>query len=284
MAIAASGPPGTGPLPSRPAPRTMVGLESSHPSATVETLDGGLLPLTTDRSDPVTTGRLDTDEMVRQLVAAQELERRRIARDLHDVVGQALTAVKLNLEAMRRGSGTGMADTGLRRSIAIVDQAMSDLRDIAFDIRPAIIDDLGLVAATRWYLSRQARTVGYRSGFRADPIPSSIGMAIESACFRTLQEALTNVARHARATRVQVELRLRPDELVLVVDDDGVGFDLRRVRRHAGRHPTLGLIGTSERIALVGGSLDVASRPGHGTRILAHFPHRAPATEFEGPR
>jgi len=226
--------------------------------------------------------RSATDDVVRDLLAAQELERRRIARDLHDVVGQALTAVKLSLEAQRRNHDTRTGDAELRRSIAIVDQAMRDVRDIAFDLRPAILDDLGLVAATRWYLSRQARIGGYRSTLRADAIRREVGVEIESACFRTLQEALTNVARHARATRVKVELRQAGDELILVVEDDGVGFCPRTTRRPVGRRPTLGLIGASERANLVGGSLDVASRPGEGTRITARFPRRCPTTALEG--
>ncbi|OGR95139.1 MAG: hypothetical protein A2V88_02205 [Elusimicrobia bacterium RBG_16_66_12] len=263
-----------GPSPAALSP--LVGLEALDPSGKVAGGDGEPISAIADG--------LDADGVIRDLVAAHELERRRIARNLHDVVGQALTAVKLSLEHLRRDPGTRRTDAELRRSIAIVDQAMRDLRDIAFDLRPAILDDLGLVTAARWFVSRQARIVGYRSSFRADHLTRGIGVEVEAVCFRTLQEALTNVARHARASRVQVELRQTQDELILVVEDDGVGFDPRRARHQLGRHPTLGLIGASERIALVGGSLAVDSRPGEGTRIRAHFPRRGPPVDFEARR
>ncbi len=214
----------------------------------------------------------DGDVMIRALVAAQEQERRRIARDLHDVIGQALTAVKLNLEALRRDPGGRPSDSDLRRSIAIVDQAMRDIRDVAIDLRPAILDDLGLVAAVRWYVSRQGRLVGYRTRFTADVIPPGLGDELESACFRVLQEALTNVARHSQARHVRVELRRMQGDLVLVVEDDGVGFDVLRARRRAGRQPHLGLTGMSERICTIGGSIEITSAPGRGTRISARFP------------
>lgn len=214
----------------------------------------------------------DADATIRALVAAQEQERRRIARDLHDVIGQALTVVKLNLESLRRQPASHPTDSDLRRSIAIVDQAMRDIRDVAIDLRPAILDDLGLVAAVRWYLSRQGRLAGYRTSFATDPIPLGLDDEVESACFRALQEALTNVARHARAKRVRVELRQTPDELVLIVDDDGVGFDVLRSRRRAGKRPTLGLTGMSERVGTIGGSIEITSAPGRGTRICARFP------------
>lgn len=226
--------------------------------------------------------RPDGDSVIRGLVAGQELERRRIARDLHDVVGQALTAVKLNLEALRRDLGTSSSEQEFRESIEMVDQAMRDVRDIAFDLRPAILDDLGLVAASRWYLARQARIIGYRSSFHADAIRPGIGVEVEAACFRTLQEALTNVARHAKADEVHVRLIDTSDELVLLIEDDGVGFDPGRRRRQADRFPTLGLIGASERVTLIGGTLEVKSQPGQGTSLRATFPRLMPAAVIEG--
>jgi signal transduction histidine kinase len=221
------------------------------------------------------------DATIRALVAAHEQERRRIARDLHDVIGQALTAVKLNLETLRRDLPGQRNDADLRRSIAIVDEAMRDIRDVAIDLRPAILDDLGLAAAARWYLSRQGRLAGYRTSFAADPIPFDLDDEVESACFRVLQEALTNVARHARPTRVRVELRRTPDDILLVVEDDGVGFEVLRTRRRQGRRPTLGLTGMSERACSIGGSIDISSTPGVGTRIRARFP-RAVANDQAG--
>lgn len=211
------------------------------------------------------------DEVVRDLINAHELERRRIARDVHDVVGQALTAVRIQLEQIRRAPESSSVALEAQRGITTLDRALRDVRDLAFDIRPQILDDLGLVAACRWLVGRQARTVGYRAGFDVGRVPSQLPVEVEAACFRTLQEALTNIARHAHATRVTVTLALRDRDLVLSVGDDGVGFDARRLRRRR-RGPGLGLVGVTERAALVGGSVDVASRAGSGTMLIARFP------------
>jgi signal transduction histidine kinase len=152
-----------------------------------------------------------------------------------------------------------------------LDHALRDVRDLAFDIRPQILDDLGLVAACRWLVRRQARSVGYRAAFDVGRVPGALPVEVEAACFRTLQEALTNIARHAQATRVTVTLAQREQELVLSVGDDGIGFDPRRLR-HRRRGPSLGLVGLTERVDLVGGSVDVASRAGSGTMLIARFP------------
>ena len=159
---------------------------------------------------------------------------------------------------------------------------MRDVRDVAIDLRPSVLDDLGLVAAARWYVSRQARIAGYRASFAADATPLRLDGEVESACFRALQEALTNVARHASATRVRVELRRDHGSVELLVTDDGVGFDVSRVRRRNGRRPTLGLSGMAERVHLVGGSVDIRSAPGSGTRVRASFPRMAATRSLGG--
>jgi signal transduction histidine kinase len=223
----------------------------------------------------------DANDVVRDLVEAQELERRRMARDLHDVVGQALTAVRLSLEAIRNDPRSGAAEKEARRSIEVVDAAMREVRDLAFGLRPAIIDDLGLAAAAHWYVSREARAVGYRARFRATDIDVEIPAEIESACFAILREAITNVARHAKATLVEVDLRIADRELRLVVADNGCGFGEPPERRRRKR-PTLGLIGAAERVSLVGGSLDIRSEPDQGTRMEARFPIARHLTAIEG--
>ena len=220
--------------------------------------------------------RVDADPM-RAMILAQERERRRVSRDLHDVVGQALTAVRLSLEGLRRdhaadAGAVGLTDVALLSTINVVDQAMHDVREIAIDLRPAVLDDLGLVAAARWYLARQARAVGYRHSFWTNGIVRGVGEELETACFRSLQEALTNVARHARAASVHVELRQTSRSVTMVVVDDGVGFDVTRTRRQAARRGALGLVGLAERVSLAGGTLSLTSELGQGTRICAVFP------------
>ncbi len=229
---------------------------------------------------PLTTSQETVDESMRALLTAMEEDRRRIARDLHDVVGQALTSVKLSLEGIRRDP-TRSTDLELRRSVAIIEQAMRDVRDVAIDLRPSILDDLGLVAAARWYLSRQARVVGYRASFAGELPPGALDDEVASACFRALQEALTNVARHAEASRVRVEIRSRHGVVTLSVHDDGVGFDVRRPRGR-GRRPSLGLIGMAERVAVVGGTLEVTSAPGEGTAVRITVPRTLAAMGDRG--
>ena len=212
------------------------------------------------------------DEVIHDLINAHELERRRIARDVHDIVGQALTTVRIHLQLIRQADDLVAASIEARRALASVDRALSEVRDLAFEIRPQIIDDLGLVPAVRWLVTRQGRAVGYRATFIHEGVRRGLGVEIEAACFRTLQEALTNIARHARARRVRVVLAQTDVELSLTVEDDGVGFDARRLRGSRRRRPSLGLIGTSECVALVGGSLEVTSRVGAGTTVRARFP------------
>jgi signal transduction histidine kinase len=146
------------------------------------------------------------------------------------------------------------------------------VRGLALDLRPPMLDDLGLVAALRWYLDRQARRVGYEARFRADPEEIPLGPAAAIIAYRVAQEALTNVARHAHARRVLVRLRVREGILHLVVGDDGVGFDPEGTLRRGGQDEGMGLLGMRERAALCGGRVDVRSSPGRRTRVYLRLP------------
>jgi two-component system sensor histidine kinase UhpB len=213
------------------------------------------------------------DAIIHELVNAHELERRRIARDVHDIVGQALTSVRIHLEQVRRAPSPSATAAEIRRAMSVVDLALREVRDLAFEIRPQILDDLGLVSAARWFLNRQARAIGIRPTFVHAGVRDGLAVEIEAACFRALQEALANVARHAHATSVRVHLAQTEHELTLTVVDDGVGFDTRRLRSSR-RRPSLGLIGISEHVSLVGGSLEVLSQVGAGTTVRVRIPIR----------
>lgn len=228
--------------------------------------------------DPVSADQA-TSELVRSLVAAHERERRRIAQDLHDIVGQALTSVRLHLDLVRRDpSASATVSFEADEAVDLVDIALRQVRDLAFAIRPAIIDDLGLIVAAEALVARQARIGGFVAEFHADgPLPD-VGPEAEAACFRTLQEALTNVIRHATATRVDVAVTLEREALVLIVDDDGVGFDASPTIDFGTGRPTLGLRGVRERIAVGGGDLTIRSAPGLGTTLRATFPFAAEPT------
>ncbi len=209
------------------------------------------------------------EALSRQLLRAQEAERRRIARELHDQIGQALTALKINIQEAR----IGVADAPLRleESLGIVDQTLQQVRGMALDLRPSMLDDLGLIAALEWYVSRHAQRTGLNGRVIADPPEFHIDPEIETTCYRIVQEGLTNIARHANASRFSVELTYHSDNLCLVIRDDGAGFDPEATLRSASRGMSMGLAGMRERVELAGGRIAFVSRPGEGTEIQVEF-------------
>jgi PAS domain S-box-containing protein len=219
----------------------------------------------------VQAGRERLQALSHQLVEAEESERRRIARELHDEIGQTLTLVKINLQTMQRLSDAPALAAHLEESISTVERALQQVRTLSLDLRPSLLDDLGLVPALRWYVDRQAQQAGLSMEFAADPLEQRLPPDLEITCFRLVQEALTNVVRHAQAQRVSVELRRRDGELQLVICDDGVGFDVQDALQRAVRGASLGLLGMQERILSVGGQIEFESAPTRGTEIRAHF-------------
>lgn len=230
--------------------------------------------------DELQQKRVRLQSLSRRLVAAEEDERRRIARELHDEIGQALTALKVNLETMRHQPDDW--PTLLAESIMVADRTLHQVRDLSLDLRPSLLDDLGLIAALRWYIDRQSRRAGWRVNLRGDPLAQRPPPEIETVCFRVVQEALTNVMRHAAATHIWVELQARDGELRLSIRDDGVGFDVSAARERALAGASLGLLGMQERVELVGGTWAIRSQPGGGTSIEVRLPvvvDRASGTE-----
>src|ERR1700736_1549296 len=210
-------------------------------------------------------------ELSRRLFQIQEDERRHLARELHDHIGQALTAAKIDLQAAQRLEERTAIVQRLDDVIAVIERLLQEARQLSLDLRPPLLDDLGLVPAVRWCLDQQAQRADLRVEFFADPALERVDAAIETACFRVAQEALTNVVRHARAQTVSVELHRTPEALHLVVRDDGIGFDVMTAEQQG---VSLGLLGMRERVTLLGGEMDCKSAPGRGTEIHAFFPVR----------
>ena len=211
----------------------------------------------------------------RGLLEVQEAERRELARELHDQPGQLLTALTMNLESLRRSAPRAL-EAPIGESLAIVQRVLREVRDLSFRLRPAMLDDMGLTEALRWHVDREARRAGIRASVTVDPAVGRLPAALETALFRVVQEATTNVARHARASSLAVEIRADGGDVHLVVADDGVGFDV-----DAGRDRlSLGLLGMQERMALVGGTFEVESVPGHGTELRARVPVAAAPGEW----
>ncbi len=205
--------------------------------------------------------------LLHRIVNAQEDERRRIARDLHDHFGQQLTALRLALERHQtRGAGAGDGDGDVDEALTLTRQIGNDVDFLAWELRPAALDELGLVAALPRFAAEWSTHVGipaevHLRGFEAGQLPSST----ELAFYRIAQEALNNIAKHAHASRVDVLLSSVDDEVVMVIEDDGVGFDVAEDERD-GRG--LGLAGMHERAALVGASFHVESTIGKGTSVF----------------
>lgn len=206
----------------------------------------------------------------RQLIEAQEQERRRLARELHDETGQALTAVKLNLQALRQRSSDLHLSARLQDSIGIVEQSLEQLRDLSHELRPAVLDDLGLVAALRWFVDRQSQRAGLRGHFNAPEGFVRVAAEVETACFRLVQEALTNVIKHAKARNVWVELRETSAGFELSVRDDGRGFAVESARLMSVRGGSMGLLSMQERTQLAGGRFELKSGKS-GTELRAQF-------------
>jgi PAS domain S-box-containing protein len=208
----------------------------------------------------------------RRLLEVQETERRHLARELHDEMGQSLTVVRIHLEEMESALESPQLLPRLRESITIVEKILQQVRDLSLDLRPLMLDDLGLVAALRWYASRQAQLAGFAVHFTESLGQAHFSADLETTCFRIAQEALTNIVRHARAKRVNVELTRSGDWIHLLVKDDGCGFNLFEAQERASRGASLGLLGMRERVSLMNGIIEIESVPSSGTEIRVQFP------------
>jgi len=154
----------------------------------------------------------------------------------------------------------------------MVDQAIEQVRSMALDLRPSILDDLGLVAALRSLLNRQSQRAGFEGHLSVATLDTRLPAAVETCCFRLAQEALTNVARHAGARHVRIEVHADGRDVRIVIRDDGRGFDVRAARERAAHGASLGLFSMEERVSLAGGRLEIRSALGEGTAVHACFP------------
>jgi signal transduction histidine kinase len=213
-----------------------------------------------------------------RLATAQEDERRGIARELHDEVGQALTAIKVEVSIAQRSPGVPPAAVErLDDARQMTEDALHTIRDLSHLLHPPLLDDLGLAAA----LKHQLETFGRRHGIRAvlehEPSERRFAPEIEVALYRIVQEALTNIAKHAHASTCRVTVLDGDTSVQVTIDDDGSGFDAAEVE-HRGHARGIGLIGMKERAHHLGGTLRIDSAPGHGTRLTVVMPARRDTT------
>ncbi len=217
----------------------------------------------------------------RLLVEAQETERQHIARELHDQVGQMLTAIKFNLQTLARSKGLANQSAVIDQGLELIDTTLQQVRTLSFELRPSLLDNLGLVAALRWYTDEFAHRTGIATKWQSN-LPEGkerLGQELETACFRIVQEALTNVVRHAKAAHVFIDLSIVDQQTVLSIKDDGIGIIRPVPQINSPSGIQLGLIGMKERALALGGTVTIDSSPNQGTEIRAYFPAEAKPIE-----
>lgn len=207
-----------------------------------------------------------------RLLSVQEQERRQIARELHDEIGQSLTALKITLQSLGTRPETQAFREQIAIAVEIADGALAQARQMSLDLRPPQLDDLGLAAAIRWNLERQSQLASIPTDFRSTNVPSQLPEAIAIACYRISQEAITNAVKHADAKHLTVELRGDGKTLRLEIGDDGIGFDPGILQTPGRAGSSMGIIGMRERATLAGGRLEMHCGPGLGCRVVASFP------------
>jgi signal transduction histidine kinase len=201
------------------------------------------------------------------VVEAQELERGRLARELHDETGQALTSILLGLKSIRAAQTESEADRAEADLRELIVQALQDVRRLAVELRPSALDDFGLGPAVERLAGTFEERTGIRTAIETSLRDGRLPSEIETALYRVVQEGLTNVIKHAGAQRVSIVISQSEGAIRVLVEDDGRGFDAEEVRDDA-----LGVVGMRERIALVGGTLSVESSRGSGTALVAYIP------------
>jgi PAS domain S-box-containing protein len=226
-------------------------------------------------AEQVRTRSADLKELSTRLFKAQEEERRSLALELHDELGQALTGIGFDLAAIEREWPPEVAPRA-RVRLASASSLLADVDErvsaLALDLRPQMLDDLGLLPTLRWYVSRYTGRTGIDVELEAVDFEERMTPEVATAVYRVVQEALTNVARHAAASRVVVRLECRAATIAAVVQDNGRGFEVERLTGAPFQERGAGLLGMRERVTLLGGTCDIQSRPGQGTRLTIEIP------------
>jgi signal transduction histidine kinase len=213
-------------------------------------------------------------ELLKKVIGAQEEERRRIARELHDETSQALTALVVGMDTATLGRELDNAK--LEEKLAGLKQlavrTLEGVHGLIFDLRPSILDDLGLVASLQWYAENRLAPTGVRFHLEVSGEDRRLPGEVETALFRIGQEALSNVAKHAEASNVVLSVEFEEDAVAVEVEDDGQGFDPSTVEQPPAGPVGWGILGMRERTSLLGGVLEISSQPGAGTRVRATIP------------
>lgn len=211
------------------------------------------------------------EHLSRSLVLAQEEERRQVARELHDQIGQSLTALTLHCRAALKKAGPEALLKAMQRGLEIIALISQEVRELSRGLRPPMLDDLGLFQTVRWYLDQQAQHAGFTPHVE-NLLHERLPAELEVTCFRLVQEALTNIVRHAQAQDVIVRLLQSDHNVALEIHDNGIGFDVPQALARVQAGHSLGLLNMQERARLLGGRLEILSSPGQGATLRATFP------------
>ena len=225
--------------------------------------------------DAVAKHRRDLQELSTQLINAQEAERRRISRELHDEMGQALTMMRISLVKIEEELPPQVTATLKKRlgeASSLAEQTLERVRELSLDLRPTMLDDFGLVSALRWYLDRYAKRLNIEVAFEAIDLEDRLPAEMETALYRVVQEALTNVARHAQANKVHLRVERKEASVAALIEDDGRGFEVEKIVDSQAPERGIGLLGIRERVTTLGGNFDIQSAPGEGTRLTVEIP------------
>lgn len=207
-----------------------------------------------------------------RILSAQEAERVRVSRELHDDTGQALTLILVRLQLVENMTRDPEVQHELAELRELVVDTLDGVRRLAVQLGPSVLEDLGLRSALEWLADRVRGDTGLRVDLRVDCEDGRVPAETQIALFRVAQEALTNVVRHARASRAEIRLADGGGAVLLTVSDDGIGFDVAEARARPAA--SVGLFGMAERVALVGGTIELLSRKGAGTRVEVRVPVR----------
>jgi PAS domain S-box-containing protein len=219
----------------------------------------------------------ELQRLSKQLIAVQEAERLRISQELHDEMGQALTMLRINIasikESLPPACTKGIKDR-LADADALTEKLLAQIHELTLELRPHMLDDLGLVSTLRWYTERLSRRLNIQILFTQKNWKERPDSEISTALFRIIQEALTNAAKHARAKKIRILLAQKQKFIELIIQDDGCGFDQRKIEKRPSRARGIGLFSMKERAALLNGECTIESHPGKGTRIHIRIPRR----------
>lgn len=228
-----------------------------------------------DARDEIEKHRRQLQRLSAQLIDTREAESKRISQALHDIIGQSLTAVSINLAQIKQDLPKELPPDiweRLAESETLLANTLAQTRSLSLELRPAMLDELGLLPTLRWHIHRFGKRLNIRSTLQANSVKQRLSPELEIILYRVVQEGLTNVARHAKASQVQVNLYCQEDQLILTIADDGVGFNVQQVIQAENVDGRLGFLGISERVSLFGGCLDIESDLGKGTQLKVTIP------------